>query len=174
MLFLANLSTKTTLIIKILVMEKKFSTPLGNVYLYASEVGLVACSFSRKKTKAIKTNKAKKHLDSAQKALESYFKTGKLKLSSINFATNGTEFQNRVWKELRKIKPGKTISYGELAKKVGSPKAARAAGSACGKNPFLIFNPCHRVISADGSLGGFAAGIEIKEELLKFEQKHLK
>lgn len=83
--------------------------------------------------------------------------------------SSGTPFQQKVWKELSKIPYGKTISYRELAKRVGSPKAFRAVGNANGKNPFPLIIPCHRVIAADGSLGGYSCGIQIKKDLLKIE-----
>ena len=80
----------------------------------------------------------------------------------------GTAFQRAVWKELRKAPYGKTLTYGELAKKVGNPKGARAVGRACAKNPFLIVVPCHRVTAKD-RLGGFALGAGTKKALLKME-----
>ena len=84
----------------------------------------------------------------------------------------GTDFQKMVWNEIKKIPKGKTITYKELAIKVGKPKAYRAVANACAKNPLLEIIPCHRVIKADGSLGGFSAkaGISLKRKLLIFEQ----
>lgn len=81
----------------------------------------------------------------------------------------GTEFQKSVWKALLKIPYGKTSTYKKIANEIGKPKAVRAVGTAVGKNPFLIIVPCHRVIKADGSIGEFAYGNEIKKELLKIE-----
>lgn len=81
----------------------------------------------------------------------------------------GTDFQKSVWRFLLKIPYGKTSSYKEIAKTIGNPRATQAVGTAVGKNPFLIIIPCHRVIKADGSLGGFAYGREIKRKLLKIE-----
>ena len=83
----------------------------------------------------------------------------------------GTEFQRRVWAELKKIPYGKTISYGELAKKIGSPKAARAVGGANNKNPIAIVVPCHRVIGSGGALVGYAAGVDKKRFLLELERR---
>lgn len=82
----------------------------------------------------------------------------------------GTPFQEAVWGELTKIPFGQTISYGELAARIGKFHSARAVGSACGKNPFPLLIPCHRVIQADGSIGGFALDLEIKRRLLHFER----
>lgn len=81
----------------------------------------------------------------------------------------GTDFQKSVWKALLKIPYGKTSTYKKIANEIGNPKAVRAVGTAVGKNPFLIIVPCHRVIKADGSLGGFAYGSQIKKQLLKIE-----
>lgn len=83
--------------------------------------------------------------------------------------SDGTVFQQNVWKELLKIPWGKTKTYGEIAHKLGNPKLARAVGAACGANPIPIFIPCHRVVSSDGSLGGFSAGLKWKKLLLEIE-----
>ena len=81
-----------------------------------------------------------------------------------------TSFSSKVLDQLKKIPFGKTLSYGEIAKNLGNPNAARAVGNACNKNPFPLVIPCHRVISSDGSLGGFAYGCKMKRTLLNFEQ----
>lgn len=81
----------------------------------------------------------------------------------------GTDFERTVWKEISKIPWGETISYKELAKRVGRPRAYRAVANACGKNPLPIVIPCHRVIASDGTIGGFSCGVEIKKILLKLE-----
>ncbi len=83
--------------------------------------------------------------------------------------TVGTTFQQRVWAQLRKIKPGQTSSYGELARLVGKPGAARAVGGACGANPIPVLVPCHRVLAANGKLGGFSGGLNWKRLLLARE-----
>lgn len=88
----------------------------------------------------------------------------------IPIRLEGTEFQKSVWKALQNIPYGKTYSYKELATKIGNPKASRAVGGANHKNPILILVPCHRVIGAAGNLVGFAAGLDVKEYLLKLEQ----
>ena len=85
-------------------------------------------------------------------------------------APRGTEFQRSVWRQLQEIPYGETISYGELARRVGNPKASRAVGSANGANPLPIVIPCHRVIAGNGTLGGFGGGLPMKQTLLALEQ----
>jgi len=82
----------------------------------------------------------------------------------------GTPFQESVWRQLLAIPSGKTITYAELARRIGKPKAVRAVGSACGANPVAILVPCHRVIASDGGLGGYAGGLSVKKKLLQKER----
>lgn len=89
----------------------------------------------------------------------------------IPLDVQGTAFQEAVWRELRRIPPGETRSYAQIAAAAGNPRAVRAAGSANGANPVAVLIPCHRVLRSDGSLGGYAWGEEIKRELLRREQK---
>ena len=86
----------------------------------------------------------------------------------------GTEFQIKVWNELKKIPIGETKTYKEIAKLIGSPKAARAVANACGKNPYPITIPCHRVVRSDGGLGGYSGkgGVETKRQLLENEKNN--
>ncbi|MEG2002430.1 MAG: methylated-DNA--[protein]-cysteine S-methyltransferase, partial [Clostridia bacterium] len=86
---------------------------------------------------------------------------------------NGTAFQNLVWSELLKIPYGDTITYGELARRIGKPNASRAVGNANGKNPLLIVVPCHRVVATSG-IGGFSCGIDVKQFLLQLESRENK
>jgi O-6-methylguanine DNA methyltransferase len=81
----------------------------------------------------------------------------------------GTDFQKSVWRALRKISSGKTKSYGEIARAIGKPKAVRAVGGACGANPVPVLIPCHRVLAADGKIGGFSGGLDWKRRLLARE-----
>lgn len=83
--------------------------------------------------------------------------------------TGGTPFQNKVWAQLRKIPCGETITYAQLARRTGNPKASRAVGAANGKNPIPIVIPCHRVIGSNGKLTGFAGGLQAKKALLDLE-----
>jgi methylated-DNA-[protein]-cysteine S-methyltransferase len=100
--------------------------------------------------------------------LQAYF-AGDLTDFDLPMAAHGTEFQRRVWAALCDIPYGETISYGELARRVGNPKASRAVGLANGRNPIAIVIPCHRVIGADGSLTGYGGGLERKVWLLEHE-----
>ncbi|MBS1717222.1 MAG: methylated-DNA--[protein]-cysteine S-methyltransferase [Armatimonadetes bacterium] len=106
----------------------------------------------------------------AKTQLEEYF-AGKRTTFDLPLKMIGTDFQKRVWQELERIPFGETISYQELAKRVGSEKASRAVGQANGHNPVSIFVPCHRVINASGKLGGYGGGLPRKEFLLELEQK---
>ncbi len=103
--------------------------------------------------------------------LEAYF-AGALTEFDVELEPQGTEFQRRVWAGLREIPYGETISYGELARRVGSPRASRAVGLANGRNPLGIIVPCHRVIGADGRLTGYGGGIDRKAWLLEHERAH--
>jgi methylated-DNA-[protein]-cysteine S-methyltransferase len=87
----------------------------------------------------------------------------------LPLAPQGSEFQRRVWIEIARIPFGETLTYAELAQRAGAPGAARAAGAATGRNPLSIIVPCHRVVGSDGSLTGYAGGIERKERLLRLE-----
>jgi methylated-DNA-[protein]-cysteine S-methyltransferase len=104
--------------------------------------------------------------------LEAYF-AGELLDFDLPMQLDGTEFQRRVWASLCEIPYGETISYGELARWVGNPKASRAVGLANGRNPVAIVVPCHRVIGADGSLTGYGGGLERKVWLLEHEAEHV-
>lgn len=108
----------------------------------------------------------------ARAQLEAYFK-GQRKAFTLDLDARGTEFQKRVWQELVKIPYGQTLSYGELAARIGNPRACRAVGMANAKNPIPIIVPCHRVIGRDGSLTGFGGGLDIKARLLELERAHL-
>ena len=108
-------------------------------------------------------------LGPAREQLLAYF-AGHLRAFSIRVKPTGTPFQRRVWEELQRIPYGQTISYGELARRIGKPDAVRAVGSANGANPIAIVVPCHRVIGADGSLTGFGGGLPVKKALLALER----
>lgn len=105
----------------------------------------------------------------AARQLDAYF-AGKLSEFDLPLAPEGTPFQRTVWEELRRIPYGETISYGELARRIGNPNASRAVGLANGSNPIAIVIPCHRVIGSTGKLTGFGGGLEVKRRLLEIEQ----
>jgi methylated-DNA-[protein]-cysteine S-methyltransferase len=108
-------------------------------------------------------------LAGARSQLEEYF-AGTRTAFDLPLAPAGTPFQQRVWDELQRVGYGETITYGELAARIGRPGCARAAGSANGANPVSIVIPCHRVIGANGSLTGYGGGIEAKRYLLELER----
>lgn len=95
--------------------------------------------------------------------------SGKRKEFSFPVQPEGTPFQKRVWKALQDIPYGETRTYGQIAALVGSPRGARAVGMACNRNPVMIAIPCHRVLGSNGSLTGYACGLDIKKQLLKLE-----
>ena len=102
--------------------------------------------------------------------LLAYFR-GERRVFDVPLAPRGTPFQLRVWAELVRIPYGQTISYGELARRLGDPNLTRAVGAANGANPISIIVPCHRVIGADGSLTGYAGGLDLKRTLLDLERE---
>lgn len=114
--------------------------------------------------------KTGKGFEAVTEQLDAYF-AGTLREFDLSLQPHGTEFQKKVWMQLRQIPYGETWSYGELAERIGNPKAARAVGLANGRNPISIIVPCHRVIGADGSLTGYGGGLNRKQELLDLEQR---
>lgn len=108
-------------------------------------------------------------LKEAVRQFERYF-AGELKEFSLPLAPEGTDFMKQVWTALCEIPYGKTATYGEIAEKIGKPKAARAVGLANNRNPIPIIIPCHRVIGANGSLTGYAGGLDMKKRLLDLER----
>jgi O-6-methylguanine DNA methyltransferase len=104
-------------------------------------------------------------------ALEAYFRGNLDALNAVQTATAGTPFQREVWRALRTIPAGSTISYGQLATQIGRPSASRAVGAANGANPIPIVVPCHRVIGANGTLTGFGGGLPRKQWLLEHERR---
>ncbi len=106
------------------------------------------------------------------KAIEAYMNGEVHAIDTLPVAFAGTPFQSKVWRVLRTIPAGKTLSYGMLAKQIGDPKAVRAVGLANGANPIAVVVPCHRVIGSDGSLTGYGGGLERKRWLLAHEARH--
>ncbi len=106
------------------------------------------------------------------RALRAYAGGDLLALDEIPVAQPGGEFHTAVREAMRRIPPGRTVSYSELAAMAGRPAAARAAAGACARNRVAVVVPCHRVICGDGGLGGYAYGLEVKQALLDFERRH--
>jgi methylated-DNA-[protein]-cysteine S-methyltransferase len=154
----------------------QIDSPVGPLLLAGDEVGLRAILFVNGRDKAKpypEWHEDPKPLREAVKQLQAYF-AGKLQEFDLPLAPEGTLFQQKVWKRLCDIPYGETISYGELAKRIGNPNASRAVGLANGSNPISIVIPCHRVIGSNGKLTGYGGGLPIKEKLLALEQKQLR
>jgi methylated-DNA-[protein]-cysteine S-methyltransferase len=117
-------------------------------------------------------NKDATPLRETVRQLQAYF-AGELEEFDLPLAPEGTPFQLNVWKRLCGIPYGETISYGELARRIGNPNASRAVGLANGSNPIPIIIPCHRVIGSNGKLTGYGGGLPIKEKLLALERRQL-
>lgn len=153
---------------------KEMESPVGKLKLVANTNALVAILWERERPNRIKFAMLKCDpqqpiLVETERQLQEYF-AGTRNEFHLPLEPAGTEFQKKVWRALREIPFGQTRSYLELAKSIGSAKAVRAVGAANGKNPLSIIVPCHRVIGANGTLTGFAGGIEVKAKLLAHER----
>jgi len=146
-------------------------TPMGTMRIESSELGISAVLWPLQAPSGPEDMTPSPLLEEAAAQLRAYF-SGQLKVFDLPLQPEGTEFQQRVWQELKKIPWGATTTYGEIARALRSPKSARAVGAAIGRNPLSIIVPCHRVIGRDGSLTGFAGGLERKSWLLNLEQEH--
>ncbi|MGD0618396.1 MAG: methylated-DNA--[protein]-cysteine S-methyltransferase [Bryobacteraceae bacterium] len=144
-------------------------SPVGRLLLAADEKGLRQLLFRGKPEKGWREDP--EALAEPVRQLRAYF-AGELHDFDVPLAPEGTPFQLRVWRELRNIPYGQTISYGELARRIGSPNGSRAVGLANGANPISIVVPCHRVIGSNGKLTGYGGGLENKELLLALEKEH--
>jgi methylated-DNA-[protein]-cysteine S-methyltransferase len=156
-----------------------FVTPLGEMLGAVDEQGaLVRLDFlTHKDRKAYLKGLGPLEWDAGalaevERQVSEYF-AGRRRDFDLPLQAEGTTFQKRVWEELRKIPYGRTLSYGELAGRVGNPKGSRAVGAANGANPISLVVPCHRVIGSDGRLTGYGGGLPIKEALLKLEGARL-
>jgi methylated-DNA-[protein]-cysteine S-methyltransferase len=155
---------------------KYFASPVGRLKLVASETGLTAILWENDSPRRVRLEELVEDnnqpiLVEAERQLKEYF-AGKLNVFSVPLDMRGTAFQKDVWRALRAIPFGKTLSYGEIAKQLGRPSASRAVGAANGRNPISIVVPCHRVIGSTGKLTGFAGGLEVKAHLLRLETSH--
>ncbi|MDF2617091.1 MAG: Methylated-DNA--protein-cysteine methyltransferase [Sedimentibacter sp.] len=131
---------------------------MKNIFVFQTKIGLVA--------EMNETNL----LRNAALQLNEYLE-GKRNSFDLPLNPKGTEFQKKVWAALCDIPYGETRSYKQIAESVGNPKACRAVGMANNKNPIMIFIPCHRVVGSDGSLTGYAGGLDMKEKLLSLEKR---
>ena len=157
-------------------------TPLGLAFLFFSSNGLQRLAFAGEKdfkegvvmgstpeTQALAKGVLKNWHDRAAEALEDYFHGNPAPFASLDLDPQGTPFQLQVWQKLREIPWGVTISYKELATRLGKPRGAQAVGQANAANPIPLIIPCHRVIRANGKLGGYRPGLHLKRWLLRHE-----
>jgi len=155
---------------------------MKNVFFYETEIGKIMIAengtaitnlYFREKAdvKDDITVKETDLLKEANRQLQEYFE-GNRKSFDLPLDPSGTEFQMKCWKALQEIPYGETRSYGEIAKRIGNPKAPRAVGLSNNRNPISIFIPCHRVIGANGKLVGYAGGLNVKEYLLNMEKQN--
>jgi methylated-DNA-[protein]-cysteine S-methyltransferase len=155
-------------------------SPVGPLLLAGDQRGLLRVSFGtvsngggkRERFPKAGWKEDKRPFKEIIRQLRAYF-AGELKEFDVPLVLEGTEFQVRVWRALRSIPYGETISYFELAKRIGNEKAVRAVGLANGSNPIPIIVPCHRVIGSKGSLTGFGGGLPNKKKLLALESKQM-
>ena len=160
-----------------------YPSPIGNILLAADEMGLTGLWFEGQKYFALDLDKEHEEkeipfFEKVKKWLDIYF-SGKEPDFIIPLHLTGTDFQNEVWEILCTIPYGQTMTYGEIAKRIAARKglqhmSAQAVGGAVGHNRISIIVPCHRVVGADGSLTGYAGGIEKKAKLLKLEKVNMK
>ena len=154
----------------------ELESPIGPLLLAADDSGLREIRFVNGRDKARPDPSWRRHdapLAETIRQLRAYF-ARELETFDLPLAPAGTEFQRKVWQRLCDIPYGETISYGDLASRIGNPKASRAVGLANGSNPIPIVIPCHRVIGSNGKLTGYGGGLPIKEKLLALERKQLR
>ena len=152
-----------------------FPSPVGTLKLVASERGLAAILWEQDRPDRVRLGEMREDADhpvlaETRRQLGEYF-AGTRDRFDLPLDFHGTDFQKSVWAALLAIPFGQTRSYAEIAASIGRPAATRAVGAANGKNPISIVAPCHRVIGSDGSLTGFAGGLEGKKYLLDLEQR---
>jgi methylated-DNA-[protein]-cysteine S-methyltransferase len=151
-------------------------SPIGPLLLASTGAGLKEIRFAQNGRPAapeVEWQEDSNVFNDTIRQLRAYF-AGDLESFDLLLAPQGTPFQQKVWSELCEISYGETISYGELAKRIGNPNASRAVGLANGSNPIPIIIPCHRVIGSNGKLTGYGGGLPIKEKLLALEKRQLR
>jgi methylated-DNA-[protein]-cysteine S-methyltransferase len=150
----------------------EFRSPIGLIQLRGTDRAVTGIFMEKHRHEPAQPEGAVhdgRPLRAAQRELEEYF-AGERRTFSVALAATGTPFQMQVWEALRAIPYGETISYGELARRIGNPQAVRAVGLANGRNPISIIVPCHRVIGANGTLTGYGGGLDRKRFLLALER----
>jgi len=151
----------------------QFKSPQGWMFLTATPNGLAGVYFQGQKhfpeRQGWQRDARHPVLRQAKRELSEYF-AGKRTRFSVALDPQGTPFQRSVWRQIAKVGFGRTLSYGELARRAGHPGSARAAGAATGRNPIGVIVPCHRIMGADGSLTGYAGGLARKRALLALER----
>jgi methylated-DNA-[protein]-cysteine S-methyltransferase len=159
------------------IFQSHTTSPLGDVLLAATEHGLAGVWFVHRQehmpdSSSWTTDEAHPTLLAAAQQLHDYFSGQRQSFDLPLQPAWGTPFQRAVWQALQRIPYAHTSTYGDIARDIGNPKAVRAVGAAIGQNPHTIVVPCHRVVGANGSLTGFAGGIERKKHLLALEATH--
>lgn len=144
------------------------ASPVGDLIISMDEKAVCAITNASPEDAAVPAHTENELLANAARQMQEYF-AGKRKAFTFPMSPRGTAFQKAVWDELLKIPYGTTATYGQIAAAVGNPKAARAVGMACNRNPIWIAVPCHRVVGANGALVGYALGTGMKRALLDFE-----
>ncbi|MCU0595610.1 MAG: methylated-DNA--[protein]-cysteine S-methyltransferase [Desulfobacterota bacterium] len=152
------------------VFKAYYPSPIGPVEISGTRKGILSIGFVKKGLP--NDRDLPECVKEAIRQLEEYFK-GERKDFSLRLLPEGTPFQKLVWQQLRKIPYGNVVSYGDVARAIGKPKAFRAVGGANNKNPIGIVVPCHRVIGSDGKMVGYGSGIWRKEWLLEHERNRL-
>ena len=158
----------------------KLASPWSPLFLAGTEESVCSCEFIKGKdiSNLLSRLKQLNHhalikedpqpLSTAVDCLNRYF-AGEPENLNQPLDLQGSQFQMQVWSALRKIPAGKVATYGDIAARIGRPRGARAVGQACGSNPVVLFVPCHRVVAANGGLGGFGSGLSLKKALLQHE-----
>ncbi len=160
-----------------LVAQARFDSPLGPLTAVTTDKGLAGLWFDGQAHHpghlSVPDNPRHPVLAQARRELESFWKGAGMRFT-VRLDLQGTEFQRKVWQALLKIPSGQTSNYAVIAARAGSPVAVRAAGAAIGRNPVAIIVPCHRVLGRNGSLTGYAGGLERKQALLTRERARRK
>ena len=160
-------------------LRTQIETPLGTMYACATNKGICLLEFDDRKKLDVQFKNLGGTIENGEspfflqlrKELEEYFNKERTEFTvPLDFV--GTDFQKQVWAELVKVPNGKTVSYKQLAKNIGDEKAVRAVANANAMNKIAIIVPCHRVIGSDGSLTGYAGGLDRKRQLLELESTH--